>query len=249
VEIANGIRRIGPGMINVYLVEESAEVTIIDAGAPAQWNDLTGELAAMGRSLDDVRAVVLTHAHVDHVGFAERIRRERGVPVHVHELDAPLARGERKPQGQVTGGVRPLPLLRFLVAALRNGMLRPATPIAEVGTFGDGATVDVPGAPRVILVPGHTEGSAVLHVASRDALFAGDAIATLNVVAGTTGPQLAPFGSDPARALASLSRLEGLDARLVLPGHGQPWRGGVPEAVRLARLAGLTGWRQATPAG
>ena len=75
MEIAPGIRRIGNGLINVYLVEEAGSVTIIDAGAPGYWSDLPAELREMGRSLDDVRAVVLTHGHTDHIGFAERIDR------------------------------------------------------------------------------------------------------------------------------------------------------------------------------
>jgi glyoxylase-like metal-dependent hydrolase (beta-lactamase superfamily II) len=236
-------------MVNVYLLEESGEITVIDAGGPGHWNELLRELAATGRSLDDVRALVLTHAHVDHVGFAERLRAQRRVPVRVHELDAALARGERKAQGQVTGRVRPLPLLRFMAYALRHGMLRPATAIAEVSTFGDGATVDVPGGPRVILVPGHTEGSAALHVAARDAMFVGDALATYNVVSGAREPQLAPFGSDLPRARESLRLLESMEARFVLPGHGQPWTAGLPEAARRAREAGLPGWRQPTGAG
>jgi glyoxylase-like metal-dependent hydrolase (beta-lactamase superfamily II) len=249
MEITKGIRRTGSGMVNVYLVEDAGEVTIVDAGAPGNWSELLDELAAMGRSLDDVRALVLTHAHVDHVGFAERLRRERRVPVRIHELDAAIARGEAKPQGQVMGSFRPLPLARFFVYGLRHGMLRPATPIIEVSTFGDGATLDVPGAPQVMLLPGHTEGSAALHVSARDTLFVGDALATLNVVTGATGPQLAPFGSDPARALQSLGRLERMEARFVLPGHGQPWTAGLPEAARLARETGLPGWRQPTGAG
>ena len=97
MEIAAGIRRLGEGLVNVYLLEEAGEITIVDAGAPGYWKDLLAELATMGRSLDDVRALVLTHAHSDHVGFAERIRRERGVPVQVHPDDATLARGEVKP--------------------------------------------------------------------------------------------------------------------------------------------------------
>ena len=97
MKLAPGIHRIGDGLINSYLLEESGEVTIVDCGAPAYWKDLPSELAAMGRTLADVRAVVLTHAHPDHVGFAERIRSERGVPVSVHELDARIARGEEKP--------------------------------------------------------------------------------------------------------------------------------------------------------
>ena len=83
MKLAQGIHRIGDGLINVYLLEESSEVTIVDAGLSGFWNELPAELAAMGRSLEDVRALVLTHAHVDHVGFAERIRRDRGVPVRI----------------------------------------------------------------------------------------------------------------------------------------------------------------------
>jgi glyoxylase-like metal-dependent hydrolase (beta-lactamase superfamily II) len=109
--------------------------------------------------------------------------------------------------------------------------------LAEVSTFGDGATLDLPGAPRVITVPGHTPGSAALHLAGHDALFVGDAIATLAFTTGRRGPQLSPFCTDRAEALASLARLDGVDARLVLPGHGEAFEGGAAEAVRLARAA------------
>lgn len=233
MEIAPGIRRIGTGLVNAYLLEERGEVTVIDTGLPGYWRALPAELAALGRSLADVRAVVLTHAHPDHIGFAERIRRERQVVVRVHELDARLARGEERSSGSI-GRIRIGPLLRFLAYGLRQGMAR-TTPIVAVETFGDGVTLDVPGAPRVIHLPGHTAGSAALHVPARDALFIGDAIATLNVLTGITGPQLSPFGADGRQAVASLARLESIDARLVLPGHGQPWTGGMAEALRRAR--------------
>jgi glyoxylase-like metal-dependent hydrolase (beta-lactamase superfamily II) len=233
LKLAPGIHRIGEGLINCYLVEESGEITVVDAGAPGYWSNLPKELAAMGRSMADIRALVLTHAHIDHVGFAERLRSERRVPVSVHELDASMARGEAKPQNQKMLGIG-FAALSFIRFALAKGMLR-ATPILEVAAFGDGATLDVPGAPRVIHVPGHSEGSAALHFSGRDALLVGDAFATLNVMSGKTGPQLAPFGSDLPRARESLARLERIDAALVLPGHGQPWTGGVAEAVRLIR--------------
>ena len=241
MEITPGIRRIGSGIVNVYLIEEAGEVTIVDAGAPSYWRDLPTELAAMGRSLADVRAVVLTHAHPDHIGFAERIRRERGVPIRVHELDAMLARGKARAGGGL-GGSSLGPLLAFAVWALRHGMAR-IPPIVEVGTFADGTTLDVPGAPRVIHVPGHTPGSAALHVASRDAIFIGDALVTLNVTTGATGPRISPFGADDRRALESLDRLAGLEARYVLPGHGVPWTAGLAEAVREVRRSSATSTR------
>ena len=60
MKIAPGIHRIGAGLVNSYLIEDSSEVTIVDVGAPGYWNDLPSELAAMGRAFSDVRALVLT---------------------------------------------------------------------------------------------------------------------------------------------------------------------------------------------
>ena len=236
MELAPRIRRVGPdSVVNSYLVEESGEVTIVDCGAPGLWGLVPAELAAMGRSLEDVRAIVLTHGHTDHVGYAERARRERGLRVLVHEADEALAM-HKVPNPAQQGAMKIGPLLGFLWWGLRHGLMRvPA--LTEVSTYGDGATLDVPGAPRVVLVPGHTPGSAALHLPAHDALFVGDALATYAVTTGVRGPRIAPFCADREQALASLARLEPLDARLVLPGHGDPFTGGSAEAVRLAREA------------
>jgi len=235
MKIAPGIHRIGGhSMVNSYLLEDAGEVTIIDAGLPGYYRDIPRELAAMGRTVADVRALLLTHGHTDHIGFAERLRRERQVPVSVHEADAALARGEVPNPAKGFGPTRLRPLLGFLWFSMLRGGLR--TPkLREVATFGDGATLDVPGSPRVVLTPGHTPGSAVLHVASLDALFVGDAFATYAVTTGARGPQVAPFTADAAQAVASLARLEEVAAGLVLPGHGDPWTGGIQEAVRQVR--------------
>jgi glyoxylase-like metal-dependent hydrolase (beta-lactamase superfamily II) len=235
MKIAPGIHRIGDqSIVNSYLLEDAGEVTIIDAGLPGYYRDIPRELAAMGRTVADVRALLLTHGHSDHIGFAERLRRQRQVPVSVHEADAALARGEVSNPAKGTGPTKLRPFLGFLwFSSLRGGLRTPK--LQEVATFGDGTTLDVPGSPRVILTPGHTPGSAVLHVASLDALFVGDALATYAVTTGARGPQVAPFTADAAQAVASLARLEDVSAGLVLPGHGDPWTGGVQEAVRRVR--------------
>lgn len=239
VEIAPRIRRIGrDSIVNSYLIEDGGEITIVDAGLSGLWNDLPAELQAMGRTLDDVRSIVLTHGHSDHIGFAERGRTERNWPVRVHELDAALARGEVPNPAKGGGPMRPGPLLGFLFWSMRHG---PRTHhLGAVATYGDGATLDVPGSPRVTLVPGHTPGSAVLHFAGHDALLAGDVLCTYAVTSGRRGPQIAPFSADPALALENLSRIESIDASFVLPGHGPAWTGSPAEAVRLVRSSAAT---------
>jgi glyoxylase-like metal-dependent hydrolase (beta-lactamase superfamily II) len=173
------------------------------------------------------------------IGFAERLRREQQVPVSVHEADAALARGEVRNPARGTGPTTLRPFLGFLWFGMLRGGLR--TPkLQEVATFGDGATLDVPGSPRVILTPGHAPGSAVLHVPSRNLLFVGDAVATYAVTTGAPGPQVAPITADAVQAVASLARLEDVSATLVLPGHGDPWTGGVQEAVRQVRQSAAT---------
>jgi len=237
MQIKPSLHRLGSSLVNSYVIEEGGQVTIIDAGLPGYWRDLPTELAAMGRTLDDVRAVVLTHGDTDHVGFAERLRRERGVPVFVHELDESRARGEIRKPSTGWGPVKVRPLLRFLAYSGRRSGLR-IPPLTEVLTFGDGATLDVPGAPRVVHLPGHTPGSVALRVPELDAIFLGDGFTTRSVLTGELGPRLAPFTLEPARALASLTRLDGIEATWVLPGHGEAWNSGLAEALRQIRGAG-----------
>jgi glyoxylase-like metal-dependent hydrolase (beta-lactamase superfamily II) len=153
MEIAPGIR--DEALVNSYLVEESGEVTIVDAGLAGLYRDLPDELASMGRSIEDVRALVLTHGHSDHIGYAERLRTGHGVPVSVHEDDAALARGEVKNPAKGTGKTKLGPFVGFMWYSLLRGGLR-TKHVGAVSTFGDGATLDVPGTQRVVLTPGHT---------------------------------------------------------------------------------------------
>lgn len=234
MELAPGLRRIGNDIVAAYLVDTPAGVTVIDAGLPGLWSDLVTELGAMGRTPDDVKGLILTHGDSDHVGFAERLRREHGVRAFVHVADADRARGAKPPAtARPAMGVA---ALGFIAYALRKGGSR-TTWLTEVVTVEDGETLDLPGEPRIISLPGHSPGSIAIHVPAVDAVFVGDGLTTRHVLTGRKGPQPAPFTDDPARALASLTALLPTDATWVLPGHGVPWNGGVAAAVAAVREA------------
>jgi glyoxylase-like metal-dependent hydrolase (beta-lactamase superfamily II) len=236
MKIADGLHRIGSDVVNSYLVVTDDGVTVIDAGLPGYWRLLEAELEGLGRSLDDVRALVLTHGDTDHIGFAARLAREKGIAAYVHEADVPRARLEVKKPSSGWGPVKIRPLAGFLWYSARHGGFR-IPPATQVHTLADGDVLDVPGSPRIIHTPGHTPGSVAVHVPGVDAVFLGDTFTTRNVLTGATGPKPAPFTLEPGQAVSSLDRLDGIDTTWVLPGHGPAWDGGAPEALRLIREA------------
>ena len=71
-DVVGGVHRIGEYFVNWYLIEEGGRLTVVDAGLPASWRSLSDALQRIGRVPGDVEALVLTHAHFDHIGFAER---------------------------------------------------------------------------------------------------------------------------------------------------------------------------------
>lgn len=233
MKLGPNVHRIGNDIVAAYLVETPEGITVIDAGLPGHWRDLKNELTAMHRPIDDIRGVILTHGDSDHIGFAERLRRDHGVPVYVHSADADRARGGKTPKTDV-GPMRLGPTVGFFAYALRKRAM-PVTHLTEVVEVADGDVLPLPGAPKVIGMPGHSPGSIAVHVPIAEAVFVGDALTTRHVLTGRTGGQPAPFTDEPERALESLSRIEDLDAQWVLPGHGTPWHGSPRELVAAVR--------------
>ncbi|MFF4197286.1 MBL fold metallo-hydrolase [Nonomuraea sp. NPDC001831] len=73
MKLAPHLRRLGNDLVACYLVDTAEGITLIDAGLPGHWRDLQRELRSFGKSVDDVRGLVLTHGDSDHLGFAERL--------------------------------------------------------------------------------------------------------------------------------------------------------------------------------
>lgn len=223
MKLAPHLHRLGNDLVASYLIDLPEGITLIDAGLPGHWNDLQRELAAIGRPLTDIRGLILTHGDSDHIGFAERLRRETGVPVFVHAADAHRARTGEKPKTPM-GPARFGPTFGFFAYGLRKNALRTRY-VSDVTEIADGDVLDLPGAPEIIGMPGHSPGSIAVHLPAADAVFVGDALTTRHVLTGKLGAQPAPFTDEPEEALASLDRLADLPASWVLPGHGAPWRG------------------------
>ncbi|MDQ3935315.1 MAG: MBL fold metallo-hydrolase [Actinomycetota bacterium] len=224
--VAEGVHMVRDSYVNWYVVEEDGRLTIVDAGTPAGWGLLEKEVRRLGRSLGDIEALVITHAHFDHVGFAERARRELGVPVWLHENDVPLSRHPAFYRSEE------LPLKYFrnpsyakVVASFARSRAFFARPLKEVRTYDGDGPLDVPGRPHVVHTPGHTMGHVALHFPERDLVIAGDAICTWDPYSGKTGPRLVARAAthDSAQARRSFDRIMEIGAGVVAVGHGDPF--------------------------
>jgi glyoxylase-like metal-dependent hydrolase (beta-lactamase superfamily II) len=102
MEVAEDVQLLTQGVTNFYLIEEAGRFTVVDAGTPGDWDFFVRSLTTLGQ-LVDLEAVLLTHAHPDHTGFAEKARTETAATVWVDAADAEAARTGQP--GQKDGSV------------------------------------------------------------------------------------------------------------------------------------------------
>jgi glyoxylase-like metal-dependent hydrolase (beta-lactamase superfamily II) len=234
-QLADGVVRLGTSYVNWYLVADPTGVTIVDAGVPGYRPQLEPGLALLGRSLADVRAILLTHADGDHTGVATAVRSETGTPVHLHPADAESARqrGKKKMDESIAGELLRPGTYRLFGHFTANGGARP--PVLDDTIAVEEGVLDVPGSPHAIPTPGHTPGHVAYWFPKHGALFVGDLLCTWHPTRGRRGPQTMPFNVSTPQSIESLGAIEGNQADLLLPGHGEPWTDGVDEAVTAAR--------------
>lgn len=240
--VADGIHLVTHANVNCYVIEDDDGLTLVDAGLPGMWSMLLQLLEERGRRPEDVKALVLTHGHFDHVGFALRAQQEWGVPALVHPGDSYLAAHPYRYKPQRNRFLYPfthprsLPLLGSMAAA---GALN-VKGISSTRPLRAGGVLAVPGRPTAVHTPGHTDGHCILSLPGRNAVFSGDALVTLDPYTGNRGPQIVASAAtkDTTQALSSLHAVAATGADTVLPGHGEPWTGGAGAAVDHALRVG-----------
>ena len=227
MKIAPDVHQVRMLGADAFLIAED-ELTLIDAGMVGSRRALERCLRGLGRSIDELRRIVLTHGHPDHIGgVAELVRGRDDVAVLIHPDDlAGLRLSLRQaiassPEGSSRRGR----IIQYLTRA-------PADTIPVT----DAEIIPVLGGLRVVHTAGHTPGSVCLYAARHRLLFTGD---VLQVIRGRLTYASSLFSHDHAAAVASVERLAALDVDTIALSHYPPWTRDANGALRaLASGAG-----------
>lgn len=223
VTLAPGVYRIptlGDFINSFAFLDSDGRVTLVDCGTARAPRRIVEALAGIGRTPADVTRIVLTHAHIDHVGGAhELIRRTALSGAEIHEADAPF----------VTAGHSPPTAASTMGRLMSRGPAASFTPFPVATELVDGQVIDVGGGLRVIHTPGHTPGHvSLLHESSR-VLITGDAI--FNMASRMRWP-IAAVCTSFRQSKQSAHVLGELDYDVAAFTHGPEIRGNAREKVR-----------------
>ncbi len=205
-----------------YLWSDPDGLTLIDAGLPGSGPLIAAGIQQAGYRPADLRRLVLTHFHPDHVGAAADVAGWGAVEVLAHHADAPFIRGQAAgPPPDLADWERPLyDQVAGQIPAEPAGPPEPAAPPRIDRELGDGDELGFGDGAVTVAVPGHTPGSIAVYLPRHQVLFAGDAAAR-----GPNGRIISVFNVDRAEAAASLRRLAGLSVAVACFGHGEPLTG------------------------
>lgn len=203
----------------VYLWEWGGNLTVIDSGIAGSADAILEGVQAIGRQPSDIKEIVITHFHPDHIGSAADLAERTGAPVLAHWADAPVIRGELEGQ--------PPKLLDFErpIFEAVSPLVPLAPPVPGVQDVDDKQTSA--GGGVFVSVPGHTPGSLALHLPQLGVLFTGDTIAHFqgSLILGV-------FNIDREEAIRSLKKQAALEFETACFGHGPPIIGGASGQLR-----------------
>lgn len=201
-------------MGRVYLIEDPDGLTIIDGSISRSTATILKEITQSGHKLVEIKRILLTHAHPDHVGALAELRKQSGAPIITSELEKPVAEGT-KPTAVPAG------LLHAPPSTFKG--------IKVDRTVKEGDVIESMGGLRVISTPGHSPGQIAFWQPERKVLFTGD---TMMHYMGKLRLPLAMATVDMDEAKRSIGKVAKLDARVACFGHGEPLTDDTADKIR-----------------
>ncbi len=199
--------------MNCYLIKTEAGCFLIDTGIKKKRSQLEQEIIEAGCRPSDLKLVIITHGHIDHVGNAAYLREKHGAKIAMHGGDSAMVES-RDMFIDMRGGIV-MGLVGALIKILGLSDYEKFTPDIYLE---DGQDLSPHGLDATVIhTPGHSEGSICIQTAEGD-LFCGD------LFNNTKNPEKASIIQDPDKLEASVEKIRASEYKTVYPGHGEPFR-------------------------
>lgn len=197
---------------NPYLIVDADGLTLIDTGLPGSDKKILAYIVNLGKSPQDLKRIIITHADLDHVGGLFPLHKASGARTYASQIEAD-AMAAGKPSRVIKR--RGFSWRRLMMTILSPFMKPKRFKVDEI--LEDGQVLPIGGGLRVVSTPGHTPGHISLYAPASGVLFCGDSMVTEpNIIHGSR-PGLT---WDDAQARASEKKQAALGARIVCSGHG-----------------------------
>ncbi len=218
-KVTDGLYQVGKGY-QAFIIDGDEGVTLIDTGMPKKTRYILDGLASIGRKVGDVRHVVITHAHVDHIGGLGAIAAGSGAEVMCSPEDAPAVQGE----AEMTA---PPIMERYSFLKVVLKLFPDVEPVAVDRLINAGDVLELSGDLTVIATPGHTPGHlSFLLERVGGLMIVGDA-ASVN----KKGKIVRGFFNAPTPEIdASINEIATHDFDMAVFGHAAPIRKGASSA-------------------
>ena len=211
IEVVPGVYQLMFAGVNVALIAEE-ELTLVDTGVPGSLPGILNLIRRLGRSVEEMSTVIITHNHFDHIGGLPELRKLTDVKVFAHEAALVGSQAE----APYPGGIRRLLRVPFLSPIRRRFVLESGD--IDVQLAG-GEMLRPLGGLQVIHTPGHTPCSICLYSPERKLLFVGDAMQRRRRKLQFPARRVS---TDLAQAVESVRKLAELDFEVLVLGHGRP---------------------------
>ncbi|KID80955.1 metallo-beta-lactamase superfamily protein [Metarhizium guizhouense ARSEF 977] len=235
-EVAPNVFCISGTDVNVVVLREDSNLTLIDGGWPGDVAAVEDAIRSIGNRPEDVRAILLTHAHIDHLGAVQYFHERFNVPVYADPIEVHHAAREYLEQATEADVMKgPMPQTTDWWERVLKVGAATSIKITDVKPLSHGP-LDVPGRPVAVATHGHTSGHCAFYVPAARVVVTGDALVTGHACSTIRGPQLLPwfFNHSVPETLSALEALKNVDADIIIPGHGPPLNMPIAEAVEIA---------------
>jgi len=210
--ITPGVHEISLGFVNAFLIDDGGSLTLIDTGIPGSDKKIIAYLRSIGRSVKDIKTILITHSDPDHMGSLASLKKQSGAVVYSSATEAEgITKGKSTRQTKIKG-------FKFIIRRILMSLIMRIKPAVVDKTLKNNDELPILGGLVAVETFGHTPGHLSYYLKNQKLLFCGD---SMNPAEGKiTGKRPPHYTANAEQAAESFKKQAAMKPSIVCFGHG-----------------------------